>query len=158
MLSANNQQSVLQCLYVQCQTSQYALALHHALSRCSDYGSDTLQSTPPLLHNQRLRKRVTPINALQSNLAMASARFSAPPRPFPSGIEPTRARPTRTTVAIAATIPTSNASASAFLTLPAFNSSGFTRFLNNSVTATSLFPTTRISNEPVINTTATSRA
>ena len=66
---------VLQCLYSQCQTAQFGVALHHALTACSkDLGNiDTSNALPPLIRQQGLRKRAEPSNTL-------SARFSAPIR------------------------------------------------------------------------------
>lgn len=47
----------LQCLYSQCQTAQYGLALHHAISTCSKYGSNVVPMLPTLI---RHRNRRTP--------------------------------------------------------------------------------------------------
>lgn len=52
---------MLQCLYSQCQTTQFGSALHHTLSACPNAGIDAVDALPPLIRNQRLRKRGTPI-------------------------------------------------------------------------------------------------
>lgn len=62
-------QVVLQCLYSQCQTTQFGSALHHALSECSDYGVDASDFLPPLIRHEGLRKR--------TNLKVAYATVSA---------------------------------------------------------------------------------
>ena len=49
--------ALLQCLYSQCQTAQYGLALHHAISTCSKYGSNVVPMLPTLI---RHRNRRTP--------------------------------------------------------------------------------------------------
>ena len=54
---ADGFQVVLQCLYSQCQTTQFGSALHHTLSVCTDYGVDTSDASPPLVRHQSIRKR-----------------------------------------------------------------------------------------------------
>ena len=53
----NGFQVLLQCLYSQCQTTQFGSALHHSLSVCTDYGVDTSDASPPLVRHQGIRKR-----------------------------------------------------------------------------------------------------
>lgn len=64
-------QVVLQCLYSQCQTTQFGSALHQTLSACSGSGMDTLDASPPLIRHQALRKRGS------SNIGYASGHLSA---------------------------------------------------------------------------------
>ena len=84
-------QVVLQCLYSQCQTTQFGSALHHALSECSDPEADTPDTLPPLIRHQGLRKRGNQLTASvsasgkvavhsiarRSVVTSASARYSA---------------------------------------------------------------------------------
>lgn len=67
-------QVVLQCLYSQCQTTQFGSAIHHALSECSDDGLDTFNFLPPLIRHQGLRKRAS-LDAVYAT-ASASATHS----------------------------------------------------------------------------------
>ena len=53
----NVAQVVLQCLYSQCQTTQFGSALHRTLSACSGFDANTLEVLPPLIRHQGLRKR-----------------------------------------------------------------------------------------------------
>ena len=52
-------QAVYQCLYSQCHTSQFGIALHHALGLCSKpKGAQTTSSIPALIRQQEnLKKR-----------------------------------------------------------------------------------------------------
>lgn len=68
---AEFQSVVLQCLYSQCQTTQFGSALHQTLSACSGSGMDTLDASPPLIRHQALRKRGS------SNIGYASGHLSA---------------------------------------------------------------------------------
>lgn len=65
------QSVVLQCLYSQCQTTQFGSALHHTLSVCTDYGVDTSDASPPLVRHQSIRKRGSP------SIGSASGHLSA---------------------------------------------------------------------------------
>ena len=60
-------QTMLQCLYSQCQTAQFGSALHHALAICSPYGMDTVTNLPPLIRHQGLRKRQDQSSVFQGN-------------------------------------------------------------------------------------------
>jgi hypothetical protein len=75
-------QVMLQCLYSQCQTTQFGSALHHALSRCSNPETDTPDFLPPLIRHQGLRKRGSqPMASVsapgQFRLVSASAKVAA---------------------------------------------------------------------------------
>ena len=50
-------QVVFQCLYSQCQTTQFGSALHHALLECSNPETDIPDFLPPLIRQQGLRRR-----------------------------------------------------------------------------------------------------
>ena len=69
-------QVVLQCLYSQCQTTQFGSALHQTLSACSDSGMDTLDASPPLIRHQALGKRGSPKVGYASGYLSASAIHS----------------------------------------------------------------------------------
>ena len=73
---ANEFKVVLQCLYSQCQTSQFGSALHQTLSACSDSAVDTLDALPPLIRHPGLRKRGSPSNGYVSGQLSASAIHS----------------------------------------------------------------------------------
>ena len=75
-------QVVLQCLYSQCQTTQFGSALHHALLECSNPETDTPDFLPPLIRHQGLRKRGSQLTASvsapgQFRLVSASAKIAA---------------------------------------------------------------------------------
>ena len=100
---------VLQCLYSQCQTTQFGSALHQALSACSDSGIDTLDaSPPPLIRHQALRKRGSPSSGYVSGHISASAIHSVARRSV-SASAYVNARPTRSAGQISA--PSSGAKA-----------------------------------------------
>ena len=124
---------VLQCLYVQCQTSQFASAAHHALFQCTGQEFDDMEKPPSLIRRNGNRKRAVPANALQSNFPMASVRFSAPPRVHVSGAA--IARPARTTASQAmATNPTSAFTGDPIMST--MSAQSFVRPFNGSITAT----------------------
>lgn len=86
-------QAVLQCLYTQCQTSQFGAAVHHALLQCSTYETNDSSDLPPLIRRQGLRKRSNRILGNVSSYASASVirsivrgspAFSAFYNPYPS--------------------------------------------------------------------------
>lgn len=87
-------QVVLQCLYSQCQTTQFGSALHKTLSKCSDSGMDTLDALPPLIRHQGLRKRGSPTIGNASGHLSASAVHSMARRSV-SDYAYVSARPTR---------------------------------------------------------------
>ena len=94
---ANDLQVVLQCLYSQCQTTQFGSALHLTLSACSDSGMDILDALPPLIRHQGLRKRGSSSNGYVSGHLSASAVQSVARRSV-SASTYFNARPTRGTV------------------------------------------------------------
>ena len=69
-------QVVLQCLYSQCQTTQFGSALHHTLSVCTDYGVDISDVSPPLVRHQGIRKRGSPSISSASGHLSSSAIHS----------------------------------------------------------------------------------
>lgn len=88
------QSAVLQCLYTQCQTSQFGSAVHHALLKCSTYETDDFENSPPLIRRQGLRKQGSGTVRNISSHASASvirttvrrsAASSAFYSPYPSG-------------------------------------------------------------------------
>ena len=91
---ANRLQLVLQCLYSQCQTTQFGSAVHRTLSACSDSGMNALDTLPPLIRNQGLRKRSSPSNGYVSGHLSVSAVKSVARRSV-SASAYVSARPTR---------------------------------------------------------------
>lgn len=91
---AEFQSMVLQCLYSQCQTTQFGSALHHTLSVCTDSGMDSLDALPPLLRHQGLRKRGSPSIGYASGHLSASAIHSVARRSVDASAH-VNARPTR---------------------------------------------------------------
>ena len=85
---------VLQCLYSQCQTTQFGSALHQTLTACSDLGVDTFDALPPLIRHQGLRKRGSPSIGYVSGRLSASATHSVARRSV-SASAYVSARPTR---------------------------------------------------------------
>ncbi|MCJ1358806.1 MAG: hypothetical protein MMC33_008806 [Icmadophila ericetorum] len=68
------QNAVLQCLYSQCHTAQFGLALHFALSKCADYNTGTSALLPRLIHQQDQQKR----DSQRTGSIYHSASHSAP--------------------------------------------------------------------------------
>ena len=91
---ANIFQVVLQCLYSQCQTTRFGTALHQVLSACTDYETDTLDASPPIIRHQGLRKRGSPSNVYASGHLSATAAHSVARRSF-SVSAYVNSRPTR---------------------------------------------------------------
>lgn len=91
---ADRFQVVLQCLYSQCQTTQFGSALHQTLSACTDHGMDTLDALPPLIRHQGLRKRGSPSIGYATGHLSASAIHSVARRSV-SASAYVSARPTR---------------------------------------------------------------
>ena len=91
---ADGFQVVLQCLYSQCQTTQFGSALHQTLSACFDSGMDTLDALPPLIRHQGLRKRGSPSIGYASGHLSASAIHSVARRSVGASAY-VSARPTR---------------------------------------------------------------
>ena len=91
---ADGFQMVLQCLYSQCQTTQFGFALHQTLSACSDSEMDTLNAWPPLVRHQGLRKRRSASSGYASGHLSASALHSVARRSV-SASAYVSARPTR---------------------------------------------------------------
>ena len=91
---AHGFQVVLQCLYSQCQTTQFGSALHQTLTTCSDSGMDTLDALPPLIRHQGLRKRGSPSIGYSAGHISASAVHSVARRSV-SASAYVSARPTR---------------------------------------------------------------
>lgn len=87
-------QVVLQCLYSQCQTTQFGSALHHTLSVCTDYGVDISDASPPLVRHQGIRKRGSPSISSASGHLSASAIHSVARRSVSASAYGTT-RPTR---------------------------------------------------------------
>ena len=85
---------VLQCLYSQCQTTQFGSALHQTLLACSDSGMDILDALPPLIRHQGLRKRGSPSIGYASGHLSASAIHSVARRSVSASAHMS-ARPTR---------------------------------------------------------------
>lgn len=86
-------QAVLQCLYTQCQTSQFGAAVHHALLECSTYEINDSSNLPPLIRHQGLRKRSNrTLGNVSSHVSASVIRsivrgspaFSAFSTPYPS--------------------------------------------------------------------------
>ena len=67
---------MLQCLYSQCQTSQFGSALHHTLKVCSSTHPNVLEIEPPLIRHQNLRKRGTILTGIHSGYISASTVHS----------------------------------------------------------------------------------
>lgn len=65
-------QAVLQCLYTQCQTSQFGAAVHQALLTCSTYETFYSNNLPLLIRHQSLRKRSNRTLGNMSSHASAS--------------------------------------------------------------------------------------
>ena len=87
-------QVVLQCLYSQCQTTQFGSAVHLTLSACSNSGMDALDALPPLIRHHGLRKRGSPSNGYVSGHLSVSAIQSVARRSV-SASAYVSARPTR---------------------------------------------------------------
>ena len=92
--TADGFQLVLQCLYSQCQTTQFGSALHQTLLACSGPALDTLDALPPLIRHQGLRKRGSPTISYASGHLSASAIHSVARRSV-SASAYVSARPTR---------------------------------------------------------------
>ena len=93
---AKRPQVVLQCLYSQCQTTQFGSAVHLTLSACSDSGMNALDALPPLIRHQGLRKRGSPSNDYVPGHLSVSAVQSVARRSV-SASAYISARPTRIT-------------------------------------------------------------
>lgn len=91
---ADRSQVVLQCLYSQCQTTQFGFALHRTLSACSDSEMDTLDAWPPLVGHKGSRKRGSASSGYPSGHLSASAIHSVARRSV-SASAYVSARPTR---------------------------------------------------------------
>ena len=85
---------MLQCLYSQCQTTQFGSALHQTLTACSDSGIDALDALPPLIRHQGLRKRGSQSIGYATGRLSASAVHSVARRSV-SASAYVSARPTR---------------------------------------------------------------
>lgn len=89
----NRPQVVLQCLYSQCQTTQFGSAVHLTLSACSDSGMNALNALPPLIRHQ-VRKRGSPSNGyVPGHLSVSAVKSVA--RRSVSASAYISARPTR---------------------------------------------------------------
>ena len=86
-------QAILQCLYTQCQTSQFGAAVHQALLTCSTYETFYSNNLPQLIRHQSLRKRSSKTLGNMSSHASASVirsiahrstTFSTFSNPYPS--------------------------------------------------------------------------
>ena len=108
-------QVVLQCLYSQCQTTQFGSALHHALSECSDPKTGAPDISPPLIRHQGLRKRgsqpIVPVSApARVVMVSASAKIAdhsvARRSVVASGLARFSARPLRSVIRSAVPTPT----------------------------------------------------
>ncbi|KAI9716085.1 MAG: hypothetical protein M1812_005512 [Candelaria pacifica] len=73
---AEFQNAVFQCLYSQCQTTQFGSALHYALSECFNYGSGASTTPPRLIRHDNLHKRQDHQPRYASVSASASAFHS----------------------------------------------------------------------------------
>lgn len=113
---ADKFQVVLQCLYSQCQTTQFGSALHQTLSACSDSAMDTLDALPPLIRHQGLRKRGSPSIGYASGHLSGSTIHSVARRSV-SASAYVSARPTRSVGHLPA--PTRDLPVSLSVTLPA---------------------------------------
>lgn len=91
---ADRFQVVLQCLYSQCQTTQFGFALHQTLSACSDSEMGTLDAWPPLVGHKGFRKRGSASSGYASAHLSASAIHSVARRSV-SASAYVSARPTR---------------------------------------------------------------
>lgn len=105
------QNVVLQCLYSQCQTTQFGSALHHALSECSDPKTGAPDIFPPLIRHQGLRKRgsqpivsiAAPARVVMVSVSAKIAGHSVARRSVvASGIARFSARPLRSVIRSAA--------------------------------------------------------
>ncbi|CAD6592940.1 MAG: hypothetical protein ASARMPRED_006854 [Alectoria sarmentosa] len=126
---AEFQSVVLQCLYSQCQTTQFGFALHQTLSACSGSGMDTLDALPPLIRHQGLRKRGSPsigyasghlsgstIHSVARRSVSASAYVSARPTRSVGHLPgPTRDLPMSLSVALPATTSGANVNSTSVL-------------------------------------------
>lgn len=120
---ADFQSVVLQCLYSQCQTTQFGSALHQTLLTCSDSGMDTLDALPPLIRNQGLRKRGSPSIGYTSGHLSASAIHSVARRSV-SASAYVSARPTRSLGHLPAPTHDSPMSLSVALPVPSSGANG----------------------------------
>ena len=111
----NSTKAVLQCLYSQCPTTQFASAMHFALLTCSGTNMDTSDTLPPLIRHQGLRKRGIPVTGVVSTHASASAVHSVLRRSV-SGSAYRQTPTARITSTTTAQLPTDSAYASKNLT------------------------------------------
>lgn len=115
-------QTVLQCLYSQCQTAQFASALHHAIAQCFDNDSQSNDIPPALIRHQGLRLRAIP-RAYAITSISASAFHSVASRQS-SCSAPGSTRPTRSAA---------YTSLSTYVTPSALPTSPFCKVQNNRI-------------------------
>ncbi|KAI4110654.1 MAG: hypothetical protein LQ339_001231 [Xanthoria mediterranea] len=90
---AQFQGAVLQCLYSQCQTSQFGCALHHTMAHCFEEDSQTVQTLPALIRHQALRKRQIPGAYASASVSSSAVHSVARGQLSASALD--NARPTR---------------------------------------------------------------
>ena len=128
---------VLQCLYSQCQSTVFGSALHQTLAACPGSALDALDTLPPLIRHQGLRKRnnVMSIHGAHSaSVSVSTSRKLA--RRSAAGSVVRSARPTRSVpyLVLSKTHSTITSYSTTFATSTSISKPAFTfEFLNSTV-------------------------